>query len=59
MKMPIAFAWALPEFDRVHITIIEELSKLCKDKGRLLLKHMQRRIKYFPGNMNGVYDNDD
>jgi len=59
MKMPIAFAWTLPEFDGVHITMIEELSKLCKDKGRLLLKHMRRRIKYIPGDMNGVCDNDD
>ena len=54
-----AFAWTLPEFDGVHITMIEELSKLWKNKGRLLLKHMQRRIEYFPSDMNGVCDNND
>ena len=57
MELPIAFAWALPEFDCVFMIAIEEHSEVVKDKNCLLLKHVSRRVEDLFCYMDGICDN--
>ena len=59
MELPIAFAQALPEFDCVFMMMIEELSKVVKDKNCLLLKHVSGRVENLFCCIDGICDNND
>jgi len=45
--MPVAFAQTLLKFDGVCGATVEELSKFQQNESSLLLKHVQRQVKYF------------
>jgi len=59
VELPIAFAWALLEFDCVFMMKIEELSEVVKDKSCLLLKYVRRRVEDLFCHMDGICDNND
>jgi len=59
VELPIAFAWALSEFNCVLMMTIDELSEVIKDKSYLLLKHVSGRVEDLFCRMDGICDNND
>ena len=59
VKIPFAFAWAFPEFDRVLMMAIKEDSKVMENESHLFLKRVRWWVKYLSCYMDRVSNNND